>query len=226
MSAFIKDWSCPEGYLTIDGACIDEDECKNYQCQHECKNSPGSYHCVCPAGYNLGEDGYTCHDIDECQESQPDCGPERACFNTRGAFECVHVPCPAGYKRDALESSCRLLCSNENGCGSDRTDVLTYASVALPCDVHAGAPVARLVAKDHDGAALHHTDFSSLSGDVQPFDVRDIDSGVGLVFTTRELHPRTSYRVTLHAVSQDEANSTVLFTTRFFLYVTTGAYPF
>ncbi|KAH7984297.1 hypothetical protein HPB52_019121 [Rhipicephalus sanguineus] len=187
ISAFIKEWTCPEGYFTKDGACVD---------------------------------------VDECRELELDCGHDHACFNTRGAYECVHVPCPAGYERDALEISCRLRCSHREDCGSDRTDVVTYASVALPRDVLAGAPVARLVARDHDGAALRHTDFSSLSGDAQPFNVRDGDSGVGLVFATRDLQARKSYRVTLHAVSRDEANSTVLFTTRFFLHITTGTYPF
>ncbi|KAL1417823.1 hypothetical protein MTO96_006080 [Rhipicephalus appendiculatus] len=187
ISAFIKEWTCPEGYLTIDNACVD---------------------------------------VDECRELQLDCGHDHACFNTRGAYECVHVPCPAGYERDALESSCRLRCSQRENCGSDRTDVVTYASVALPRDVLAGSPIVRLVATDHDGAALRHTDFSSLSGHEQPFGVRDSESGVGLVFATRDLQPSTSYRVTLYAISRDEANSTVLFTTRFFLHVTTGAYPF
>ncbi|XP_049270622.1 hemicentin-1 [Rhipicephalus sanguineus] len=227
ISAFIKEWTCPEGYFTKDGACVDEDECRNdNQCQHKCMNTPGSYQCMCPVGYKLGDDGHTCHDVDECRELELDCGHDHACFNTRGAYECVHVPCPAGYERDALEISCRLRCSHREDCGSDRTDVVTYASVALPRDVLAGAPVARLVARDHDGAALRHTDFSSLSGDAQPFNVRDGDSGVGLVFATRDLQARKSYRVTLHAVSRDEANSTVLFTTRFFLHITTGTYPF
>jgi len=31
------------------------------QCQHECRNSLGSYRCVCPPGYRLLPDGKTCH---------------------------------------------------------------------------------------------------------------------------------------------------------------------
>lgn len=29
-------------------------------CQHECMNTPGSYRCVCPAGYRLMTNGKTC----------------------------------------------------------------------------------------------------------------------------------------------------------------------
>lgn len=31
------------------------------QCQHECRNSPGSYRCLCPPGYRLLPNGKTCH---------------------------------------------------------------------------------------------------------------------------------------------------------------------
>lgn len=40
----------------------DLDECQvPNQCQHECRNTEGSYHCVCPPGYHLLPDGKTCH---------------------------------------------------------------------------------------------------------------------------------------------------------------------
>ncbi|NWW25814.1 HMCN2 protein, partial [Falcunculus frontatus] len=47
---------CPLGFLPDPGQlyCIDLDECQTLnQCQHECRNSPGSYRCLCPAGYRL-----------------------------------------------------------------------------------------------------------------------------------------------------------------------------
>ncbi|NXU40296.1 HMCN2 protein, partial [Drymodes brunneopygia] len=47
---------CPLGFIPDPGQlyCIDLDECQTLnQCQHECRNSPGSYHCLCPAGYRL-----------------------------------------------------------------------------------------------------------------------------------------------------------------------------
>ncbi|NWS26381.1 HMCN2 protein, partial [Polioptila caerulea] len=47
---------CPLGFIPDPGQlyCIDLDECQTLnQCQHECRNSLGSYHCLCPTGYRL-----------------------------------------------------------------------------------------------------------------------------------------------------------------------------
>ncbi|NXT14691.1 HMCN2 protein, partial [Prunella fulvescens] len=47
---------CPLGFIPDPGQlyCMDLDECQTLnQCQHECRNSPGSYHCLCPTGYQL-----------------------------------------------------------------------------------------------------------------------------------------------------------------------------
>ncbi|NWX43539.1 HMCN2 protein, partial [Steatornis caripensis] len=47
---------CPLGFILGPQQlyCIDLDECQMpNQCQHECRNSPGSYRCICPAGYRL-----------------------------------------------------------------------------------------------------------------------------------------------------------------------------
>lgn len=41
--------------------CTDIDECENRDtCQHECKNTFGSYQCICPPGYQLMLNGKTC----------------------------------------------------------------------------------------------------------------------------------------------------------------------
>ncbi|NXH12537.1 HMCN2 protein, partial [Bucco capensis] len=47
---------CPSGFIVSPGQlyCIDLDECQMLQqCQHQCRNSLGSYHCICPPGYRL-----------------------------------------------------------------------------------------------------------------------------------------------------------------------------
>ena len=44
----------------------------------------------------------TLTDIDECIEYSQDCGPEKMCFNTRGEFTCIDIPCPEKYQRDPL----------------------------------------------------------------------------------------------------------------------------
>lgn len=46
----------------------DIDECESRDtCQHECRNSLGSFQCACPAGYRLMANGKTCQGT----ESQP-----------------------------------------------------------------------------------------------------------------------------------------------------------
>ena len=76
---------------------MDIDECSSqiHDCSQgeRCINTVGSWKCCLP-GYQLGDDGETCTDIDECQ-SGPDsvCPQGQSCFNTLGS----HVCCDAGY---------------------------------------------------------------------------------------------------------------------------------
>ncbi|NXF86472.1 HMCN1 protein, partial [Eubucco bourcierii] len=47
---------CPDGFGldSVGPYCSDVDECETRDtCQHECRNTLGSYQCVCPAGYRL-----------------------------------------------------------------------------------------------------------------------------------------------------------------------------
>lgn len=93
--------SCREGFrLSSDGkSCEDVDECqvKNGGCQQECRNLPGSYGCVCAAGYELlkldGIRGY-CFDIDECSRGTHSCSEQMLCENLNGSYTCL---CPPGY---------------------------------------------------------------------------------------------------------------------------------
>ncbi|KAH8293750.1 hypothetical protein KR054_003876 [Drosophila jambulina] len=93
--------SCREGFrLSSDGkSCEDVDECqvKNGGCQQVCRNLPGSYGCVCAAGYELlkldGIRGY-CFDIDECSRGTHSCSEQMLCENLNGSYTCL---CPPGY---------------------------------------------------------------------------------------------------------------------------------
>ncbi|XP_076588165.1 fibulin-7-like [Chaetodon auriga] len=96
--------TCDVGF-TISGRdnniCTDIDECRLFPlgqpgrlCVHQCVNTPGSFHCFCPAGYDLARDGRSCTDIDECENMMHNCTEEQVCVNTFGGFQCVMVECP------------------------------------------------------------------------------------------------------------------------------------
>ena len=79
---------CPRGYaLHSLGQCKDVDECdETTDCQHTCQNTEGSFHCTCDEGYELSSDGYSCDDIDECNQLNGGC--EFGCRNTVGSYQC------------------------------------------------------------------------------------------------------------------------------------------
>ncbi|XP_070764056.1 fibulin-7 [Enoplosus armatus] len=96
--------TCDVGF-TISGRdnniCTDIDECRLFPlgqpgrlCVHQCVNTPGSFHCFCPAGYELSRDGRSCTDIDECENRMHNCTADQVCVNTYGGFQCVTVECP------------------------------------------------------------------------------------------------------------------------------------
>ncbi|CAJ1055915.1 fibulin-7-like [Xyrichtys novacula] len=96
--------TCDVGF-TISGRdnniCTDIDECRLFPlgqpgrlCVHRCVNTPGSFHCFCPLGYNLANDGRSCTDVDECETRMHNCTAEQVCVNTYGGFQCVSVECP------------------------------------------------------------------------------------------------------------------------------------
>ncbi|XP_044515299.1 fibulin-7-like [Gracilinanus agilis] len=94
--------SCDTGFqMRAGGLCQDVDECQLFQlnqqnriCVHSCINLPGSYRCVCPAGYLLNPDQNTCEDVDECADQQHNCSRGELCINVFGGFQCVRPECP------------------------------------------------------------------------------------------------------------------------------------
>ncbi|XP_029009937.2 fibulin-7-like isoform X2 [Betta splendens] len=96
--------TCDVGF-TISGRdnniCTDIDECRLFPlaqpgrlCIHQCVNSPGSFHCFCPDGYDLDRDGRSCTDVNECENQMNNCTLDQMCVNTNGGFQCVTVECP------------------------------------------------------------------------------------------------------------------------------------
>ncbi|GAB0198482.1 hemicentin-2 [Grus japonensis] len=187
----------------------DLDECRMLnQCQHECRNSPGSYRCVCPPGYRLLPNGKTCHDVDECAEGTIQCGSSQMCFNTRGGAQCVDAPCPAGYRRGSSPGLCVGRCTPD--CGSAGPPTLQYQLLTLPLSIAAGRDVVHLT----PGAALHyHPIFTLLEREPgSPFTLRT-EQGHGIISTLRPLRDPGTHRLKVQALAPggQRAPSTFLF---------------
>ncbi|CAK8690816.1 unnamed protein product [Clavelina lepadiformis] len=86
----------------------DIDECSLNSCgtNTECRNTDGSFQCICKKGFAWN--GTSCEDMDEC-EMKP-CNAKQNCQNIEGSFLC---PCKIGY----IETS--DLCSDINECFHD-----------------------------------------------------------------------------------------------------------
>ncbi|XP_067894478.1 fibulin-7-like [Heterodontus francisci] len=105
--------------------CRDVDECEMFQagrlarlCVHACVNTPGSYRCVCPSGYNLLEDSRACEDINECSSNQHNCTREEICINIHGGFHCVHPECPKSRHNASYVKTSQFKCER-NPCLMD-----------------------------------------------------------------------------------------------------------
>ncbi|CAF1367658.1 unnamed protein product [Adineta steineri] len=127
--------TCEIGYRRNyrSGLCEDIDECiENANiCQYMCENQLGSYRCFCPIGFKINNSSQ-CQDVNECRQFQIDCGQDRTCFNTQGAYECIDIPCPVGYIRQN-ESDCLLKCYQRSPtCSPRRAIYIYYRFFALP----------------------------------------------------------------------------------------------
>nr|XP_023421883.1 latent-transforming growth factor beta-binding protein 2 isoform X3 [Cavia porcellus] len=110
---------CEEGYRPspLGRTCEDVDECEDPHSSclgGECKNTAGSYQCLCPPGFQLAngtvcEDVDECtgkehcapHDVDECAAADPCLGGH--CVNTEGSFNCL---CEAGFRPSPESGQC------------------------------------------------------------------------------------------------------------------------
>ncbi|XP_030676450.1 adhesion G protein-coupled receptor E2 isoform X2 [Nomascus leucogenys] len=86
----------------------------------DCKNSEGSYHCMCSPGYELAsgaktfknDSENTCQDVDECQQNPRLCKSYGTCVNTLGSYACQCLP---GFK---IKPEDPKLCTDVNECTS------------------------------------------------------------------------------------------------------------
>ncbi|XP_057580791.1 hemicentin-2 [Hippopotamus amphibius kiboko] len=192
---------CPPGFIRQNGMCTDLDECQvRNLCQHACRNTEGSYQCLCPAGYRLLPSGKNCQDINECEEDSIECGPSQMCFNTRGSYQCVDTPCPATYRQGSSPGTCFRRCSQDCRAGGPST--LQYKLLPLPLGVRALHDVARLAAFSEAGVPANRTELSVLEPDPRsPFALRPLRAGHGAVYTRRALTRAGLYRLTVRAAA-------------------------
>ncbi|XP_013415294.1 uncharacterized protein LOC106177151 [Lingula anatina] len=102
--------SCKKGFTLTGGTqCNDEDECSTgaNRCNQQCVNTVGSYNCSCNGGYTMSTDGYTCKDIDECNQLASVCNSTQLCINSPGGYSCT---CPTGTVD--IGGECRQLADN------------------------------------------------------------------------------------------------------------------
>ncbi|KAK6293581.1 hypothetical protein J4Q44_G00359070 [Coregonus suidteri] len=98
--------------------CDDVDECQELTmpCDSvgQCVNNMGSYHCICPQGYQQ-INGTSCLDVDECLDDPELCSPHGECLNAEGSFYCV---CESGFAASQDTHTCEDVdeCSDGTRC--------------------------------------------------------------------------------------------------------------
>ncbi|KAK2167817.1 hypothetical protein NP493_1258g00040 [Ridgeia piscesae] len=78
-------------------------------CEQVCTDSEKGFLCSCRGGYKLNLNGYTCDDIDECQ-NEAICQHE--CVNTVGSYRCY---CDVGFRLNVTDGRSCIADSTCNG---------------------------------------------------------------------------------------------------------------
>ncbi|KAM8933893.1 hemicentin-2 [Pelodytes ibericus] len=215
---------CPAGFVVRNGICTDIDECQQRSpCQHACRNTEGSYQCLCPSGYRLLPNNRNCQDIDECVEHRVSCGPNQMCFNTRGGFQCLDTPCPATYTKGPSPGTCYRRCITD--CSSGGPYSLQYKLLTLPYGISPYHDVIRLSAFSEGGVLQNQTSFTALEQDSStPFAIRD-EGGHGIIYTVRALDISGVYRMKVQAVTHGEQQG-VRYQSIFMIFISVSPYPY
>ena len=102
-----------------------------HNCTNEaiCKNTAGSYKCICLEGYESGDGGWTCRDANECLANNT-CHHNATCFNTDGSFSCE---CKSGFAGNGINNCSDIdECSFEN-CTQNSYCVNTLGGYVCKC---------------------------------------------------------------------------------------------
>eukprot|EP00960_Hanusia_phi_P042420 755489-Hanusia_phi.AAC.1 len=100
---------CNAGWSGSGFHCENVNECElsRILCSPDmvCKDTPGSFECLCGEGFNKMEAMDICVDVDECLEATHKCDPNADCQNIPGSYVCA---CSLGYNGDGM--SCWGMC--------------------------------------------------------------------------------------------------------------------
>ncbi|XP_066500795.1 hemicentin-1-like isoform X2 [Hoplias malabaricus] len=219
--------SCAPGFILKNHICVDVDECVvRKPCQHQCRNTDGSFQCFCPTGFRILPNGRNCQDVDECTEQKVRCGPSQMCFNTRGSYQCLDTPCPASYERGGSPGTCYKPCSPN--CAAGVPLILQYKLLTLPLGIPAQHNVIRLSAFSEAGFLQERTSFTILEqiGEVkgQHFGIKSQD-GRGIIFTTRSLNHSGLVRLRVEATTLSQ-HGRITHQSIFIIYISISTFPF
>ncbi|XP_072901911.1 epidermal growth factor-like protein 6 isoform X3 [Hemitrygon akajei] len=122
---------CLNGYMLMpDSTCANSRTCAMANCQYGCENVKGEIHCLCPSsGLQLGPDGRTCVDIDECAASTHSCSPHANCHNTQGSFKCK---CKQGFRGNGFQCSVKPFLQGNLEGEQGSTDEILNAVPEIP----------------------------------------------------------------------------------------------
>uniref|UniRef100_A0A8C9R434 Neural EGFL like 2 n=2 Tax=Scleropages formosus TaxID=113540 RepID=A0A8C9R434_SCLFO len=130
---------CRDGFRSLrddEAYCEDIDECAEgrHYCRENtvCVNTPGSFMCICHAGY-IRIDDYSCTEHNECASGQHSCDENALCFNTVGGHSCS---CKPGYTGNGTicKALCDGLCQNGGTCVSPDTCICQQGFTGKRCE--------------------------------------------------------------------------------------------
>ncbi|XP_074084858.1 nephronectin isoform X5 [Macrotis lagotis] len=115
---------CLNGYMLMpDGSCSSALSCSMANCQYGCDVMKGDVRCRCPSpGLQLGPDGRTCVDVDECATGRASCPRFRQCVNTFGSYICK---CHKGF--DLMYIGGKYQCHDIDECSLGQYQCSSFA---------------------------------------------------------------------------------------------------
>ncbi|KAF7658577.1 hypothetical protein LDENG_00010770 [Lucifuga dentata] len=190
--------SCPVGYTNRDGTCVDVDECLlRKPCQHDCRNTVGSFQCLCPPGYQLLPNSRSCKDIDECSGGSPGtcyrpCSLNCTTGRSPQVLQYKLLTLPSGIP--ANHNVVRLSAFSESGVLQERTSF----------------------------TILEQEEETGMTGKV--FGIRD-KAGRGIIFTLQPLDRSGLVRLKVQATTIS-LQGKITYQSIFIIYISISTYPY